>query len=54
MKMSLSSRRKYVAVARERYGGAKARTEKSRILDDVVATLGCHRKHAVRLLSPRA
>jgi hypothetical protein len=35
---------------RRRYQGAASRTEKSRILDEICATCGFHRKHAVRLL----
>ena len=45
--------REYVARQRERYQGA-GRTEKGRILDEVVAVTDYHRKSAVRLLSGRS
>jgi len=49
------SLREYTAVQRERYLAA-ARAEKGRLLDDVVAVTGLHRKAAIRLLrrAPRA
>jgi hypothetical protein len=53
--MSKKSKREYVAAIRERYlNGTKS--EKQTILDELCATCGYHRKHAIRLLgrSPRA
>lgn len=49
--MSLSSRREYLAVVRGRYQATRRRTEKSQILDEVVATTGFNRKYAVRVLT---
>ena len=51
--MSLGSRREYLDVVRERYRGARTRAEKGRIIDEVVGTLGYHRKHAIRVLAGR-
>lgn len=53
--MTRASLREYAAVQRERYGQAP-RTEKHRLLDEVVAVTGIHRKAAIRLLRrvPRA
>jgi hypothetical protein len=39
-----------LAALRERYRQA-AKSEKSRVLDEFVAMAGCHRKHAIRLLT---
>ena len=51
--MSQSSKRELVAALRPRYSsGSKA--EKQQILDELVATLGYHRKHAIRLLRRRS
>ncbi len=49
--MSPGSIREYVAALRERYrrGGRKA---KDRLLDEVAAVTGHHRKSAIRLLGP--
>lgn len=49
--MSMSSRREYIQVMYERYRQAKNRAAKSQIIDQVVATLACHRKHALRVLA---
>lgn len=49
--MSLGSRREYLEVVRERYRKVKRRADKSRIIDEVVSTLGHHRKHIVRVLN---
>lgn len=47
--MTRASLREYAAVQRERYRQA-SRTEKRRLLDEVVAVTGIHRKAAIRLL----
>ena len=51
--MNRESVREYIARQQDRYRKAK-RTEKGRILDEVVAVTGYHRKSAVRLLSGRS
>ena len=51
MTMSLSSRKEYLDRMRNRYLKAKIRSEKSTILDEVVETLGYHRKHAIQVLN---
>ena len=53
--MTRASLREYAAVQRERYLQA-TRAEKHRLLDEVVAVTGMHRKAAIRLLrrAPRA
>ena len=45
----MGTRREVVSAVAERYRSAK-RTEKGRILDELCATTGWHRKHAVRAL----
>ena len=47
--MTRASLREYAAVQRERYQYAP-RAEKHRLLDEVVAVTGFHRKAAIRLL----
>jgi hypothetical protein len=47
--MSLSARRELVAALRPRYWGAD-RPTKRRMLDELVATTGYHRKYALALL----
>ena len=47
--MTRASLREYAAVQRERYRGA-SRAEKRRLLDEIVAVTGIHRKAAIRLL----
>ena len=47
--MTRASLREYAAKQRERYQGA-TRVEKHRLLDEVVAVTGLHRKAAIRLL----
>lgn len=47
--MSKKSRDEYVLAIQERYLQG-SRVEKTRILDEVVATTGYHRKHAIRVL----
>src|SRR6202790_5503114 len=48
-RISMSARREVMSAVAERYWSAK-RTEKGRILDELCATMGWHRKHAVRVL----
>jgi hypothetical protein len=48
-RLSMATRREVVAAIRERYGAA-TRAEKSRILDELVAVAGYHRKHPIRVL----
>jgi hypothetical protein len=49
--MSLFSRREYLRVMRKRYRMATTRQEKGRILSEVEATCGYHRKYAIRVLA---
>jgi len=51
--ISLSARREVTAAVAERYRAA-GRQEKGRILDELCATTGWHRKHAVRTLRATA
>ena len=51
-RLSMATRRELVAAIRERYGAA-TREEKGRILDELVAVAGYHRKHAIRVLRRR-
>jgi hypothetical protein len=46
LRMSLQSRREYLAIAQKRYRGAKTKNERSRIIDEVVKNLCYHRKYA--------
>jgi hypothetical protein len=48
--ISKIAKREVLVVLRERYHQA-SKVEKTRILDEFVAVTGCHRKHAVRLLT---
>jgi hypothetical protein len=48
-KISPETKREVLAAFRERYQQAP-KDEKSRILDEFVALVQCHRKHAVRVL----
>ena len=49
VRISQGARRELMEVLRRRYSDA-SKTEKSRILDEFAKLIGCHRKHAVRLL----
>ena len=49
-RISMGARREVVWAVAERYGAA-GRREKGRILDELTAATGWHRKHAVRALS---
>ena len=51
--MSQFSKREFLATVRPRYiSGSKA--DKQRILDELVATLGYHRKYAIQLLGRKS
>jgi hypothetical protein len=51
-RISMGARREVVSAVAERYRSAK-RGEKGRVLDELCATTGWHRKHAVRALRQR-
>lgn len=46
----MSSRKEYLPTMLERYGKAKTRLEKTRIIDELVEVLGYHRKYAIQVL----
>ncbi len=48
--MSLPARREYIATMRQRYWAASGKLEKSRLLDELVMTLGYQRKYAIAIL----
>lgn len=50
MRMSLPARREYLKVMHERYLKARSRKEKAKIIEEVMATLGYHRKYAITVL----
>jgi hypothetical protein len=45
----MATRRELIAAVRARYAGAP-RTERAKILDELIAVAGYHRKHAIRVL----
>ena len=45
----MATRRELIAAIRARYAGAP-RAERAKILDELVAVAGYHRKHAIRVL----
>src|SRR5512135_1157200 len=49
-KISKQTRRELLEALRERYGSV-SKIEKSKILDEFIDIAGCHRKHAIRLLT---
>ena len=49
-KFSKQTRRELLEALRERYRNA-SKIDKSTILDEFIKTAGCHRKHAIRLLT---
>jgi hypothetical protein len=49
-RLSMATRRELVGAIRQRYEVA-TREEKGRILDELVAVSGYHRKHAIRVLT---
>lgn len=49
--MGPSARREYVRDLQIKYQKAEGRKERGRILGEAVENLGCHRKHAIRLLN---
>lgn len=51
MGMSMSSRREYLGTMCQRYKKASTREEKSKLIDEVVNTLGYHRKYAIQALN---
>jgi len=51
--MSPMATREYLAAMRRRYLRTKSRSEKALILDEICATCGFHRKHAIRLMGRR-
>ena len=51
MRMSLKSRREYLATMWQRYHQASSRKEKSGIIQEVVGVLGYHRKYAIQVLN---
>ena len=50
--ISKQTRAELTAALSSRYG-VSSKSEKGRMLDEFVAVSGCHRKHAIRLLSSR-
>ncbi len=48
----MATRRELIAAVRARYAGT-SRTERAKILDELVAVAGYHRKHAIRVLGAK-
>ena len=51
LKLSITTRREVIIALSERYRRAETRVDKSSIIDEAVALLSCHRKHAIRALA---
>src|SRR5512134_3282076 len=51
-RFSMATRRELIAAVRARYAGAP-RAERAKILDELVAVAGYHRKHAIRVLGAK-
>lgn len=51
-KISSEARAEVLGALRDRYRQAP-KQEKTKVLDEFVAVAGCHRKHAIRLLTDR-
>jgi hypothetical protein len=49
--MNMSSKKEYLGKMRWRYGRARGRGYKSRLIEEVVALCGYSRKHAIKLLN---
>jgi hypothetical protein len=49
--MSIVSRREYVDTMRKRYQQLRCRAERAKIIDELVAVLGYHRKYAITVLN---
>ncbi|HZU35410.1 MAG TPA: hypothetical protein VFA18_05860, partial [Gemmataceae bacterium] len=50
--ISKQTQAEVLAALRERYQQA-SKADKTKVLDEFVALTGCHRKHAIRLLTGR-
>jgi transposase InsO family protein len=48
--MSINSRKEYLPIMMARYGKAEDRSEKTKVIDELVKALEYHRKHAIRVL----
>jgi hypothetical protein len=51
--VSPMAKREYLKAMRERYRKVRSRREKKQLLDEICATCGCHRKHAIRAVGRR-
>jgi hypothetical protein len=52
-RLSMATRQELIAAVRARYAGA-SRRERAKLLDELVAVAGYHRKHAIRALGSKA